>query len=237
MAEIIPFRSKNYESITLADWIAKHPSEEELRTVFLNMDRALKYIHEHGYCIEIFYPTEIEILNNELDHIQFKKLLELSRDPIRKSQMKKEDILNSSLIQIGIYSNSLKYLNPSFVKENFDSFAEFIPSGDVPYYRGVVQRGASVYFCEFAMEKRNRDLTALEEQLNEGGASNGRQLIKNSGHNIGVESINNDKINDSIYSQINGLKDAAFINFLILPTLTLLILLILSVVVLIFSFV
>ena len=76
--------------------------------------------------------------------------------------MIKEDIFNSSLIQVGIYSKSLKYLNPEFLKENFDDFPQFIPQGDVPYYRGVIQRGASVYFCEFALEKRKRDLEDLE---------------------------------------------------------------------------
>lgn len=237
MADIVPFKNKKYESISLADWIMKHPSEEELRIVFINMDRALKYIHDHGYCIEVFYPTEIEILNNELDHIQFKKLLELSKDSFRRNQMKKEDIFNSSLIQIGIYSNSLKYLNPKFVKENFDSFAQFIPSGDVPYYRGVIQRGANVYFCEFVVEKRKRDLSELENQVQDGGVGQGKKLTKSSGQIVGVESITNDKINDSIYSQINGLRDAAFINYLILPTVILLILLLLGIISLIISFV
>ena len=58
------FKNKNYESISLAEWLSNHPSEEEIRTVFLYMDRALKYIHDHGYCIEVFYPTEIQILGN-----------------------------------------------------------------------------------------------------------------------------------------------------------------------------
>ena len=230
------FKNKNYESISLAEWLSNHPSEEEIRTVFLNMDRALKYIHDHGYCIEVFYPTEIQILGNEIDHIQFKKLLELSKDIDRRRQMIKEDIFNSSLVQIGIYSNSLKYLKPEFVKENFDSFQQFIPSGDVPYYRGVIQRGAAVYFCEFAIEKSNRDLQDLERQLGEGGGD-GKELIKSSGKNIGIEAITNDKINDSIYSQINGLKDSAFINILILPTLVLLGLLVLSIVVWVLSIV
>ena len=230
------FKNKNYESISLAEWLSNHPSEEEIRTVFLNMDRALKYIHDHGYCIEVFYPTDIQILGNEIDHIQFKKLLELSKDIDRRRQMIKEDIFNSSLVQIGIYSNSLKYLKPEFVKENFDSFQQFIPSGDVPYYRGVIQRGAAVYFCEFAIEKSNRDLQDLERQLGEGGGD-GKALIKSSGKNIGIEAITNDKINDSIYSQINGLKDSAFINILILPTLVLLGLLVLSIVVWVLSIV
>ena len=47
---------------SLSDWIIDHHSEDDLREVFINMDKALKYIHEHGYCIEIFYPIYIQIL-------------------------------------------------------------------------------------------------------------------------------------------------------------------------------
>lgn len=238
MAAITPFRNnkQTFETVSLNDWIIAHPSEEELRTVFINMDRALKYIHEHGYCISIFYPTEIEILGNSPEWIQFKKLTALSKDPQRRREMIKEDIFHSSLIQIGIYSNSLKYINPEFVKENFDSFVQILPNDDVPYYRGVVQRGASVYFCEYVLEKRNKDLDNLEKQLDEnGGVDKGRSLIKTSNRNIGVESITNDKINDEIYAQINGMRDAAFINYLIIPTLILVILVILGVISLVVS--
>ena len=92
--------SSDYESISLDQWIGMHHSEEELEGVFLNLDRALKYIHDHGYCIEVFYPTEINVLNNEVDHIQFKKLMELSSDFSTRKEMIKEDIFNSSLILI-----------------------------------------------------------------------------------------------------------------------------------------
>lgn len=238
MVAIIPFRDKNqaFEAVSLSEWIIAHPSEEELRTVFINMDRALKYIHEHGYCISVFYPTEIEVLGNSPEWIQFKKLIALSKDSQRRREMIKEDIFHSSLIQIGIYTNSLKYINPDFVKENFDSFIQLLPSDDVPYYRGVVQRGASVYFCEYVLEKRNKDLDNLERQLEENGGENkGRSLTKTSNRNIGVESITNDKINDEIYAQINGMRDAAFINYLIIPTLILVILVILGVISLVFS--
>ncbi len=127
--------NQNYESMSLTEWVVSHPSEDDRRAVFLNLDRALKYIHDHGYCIQIFHPSEIEVLNNDDQYIQFLHLMELSHDSITRKKMIKEDIFNSSLVQIGIYSNSLKYLQPDFLKENFDSFAQFIPSSDVPYYR------------------------------------------------------------------------------------------------------
>lgn len=213
---VVPSK-QNYESMSLSDWVLSHPGEEDLRATFLNMDRALKYIHDHGYCIQVFHPSAIEVLNNDEDYIQFKYLMELSGDPVTRKKMIKEDIFNSSLIQVGIYSNSLKYLSPEFLKENFDSFVQFLPSSDVPYYRGVVQRGAAVYFCEYALEKRNRDLEELENELGEMKDEMDRQYIKDK-DNI---SITNDAVNDVIYKQINGLKDAAFVNWLLVPTVVL----------------
>ena len=206
------------EKSTLLEWVKEHHSEENMREVFLNMDIALKYIHDHGYCIEVFYPTHIEILNKQPDHIQFDNLIELSHDPISRKQMIKEDIFNSSLIQIGLYTNTMRSLTPEFLRSNFDDIVRFIPEGDVPYYRGVVQRGASVYFSEYALEKRNRDLEQLNKQFAE--MEGGAPLQKSNGHYTS-EPLANDRINDSIYKQINGLKDVAFISYLLIPTIAL----------------
>ena len=203
----------NYESMTLDEWVSSHPSEEELRSVFFNLDRALKYIHEHGYCIDVFYPSMINVLNNDDNYIQYKKLVELSSDFSIRKEMIREDIFNSSLIQIGIYSNTLKYLKPEFLKENFDEFVKFLPAEDVPYYRGVIERGASVYFSEYALEKRARDLESLEKQL--GGEDSSKQLLKEK------NDTTNNVVNDVIYRQINGVEDKAFISFLLIPTIIL----------------
>ena len=206
------------ESITLAEWVKNHHSEEEMRSTFLNMDRALKYIHEHGYCIDVFYPTEINVLNNDDNYIQFKKLVELSKDYDIAKEMKKEDIFRSSFIQIGMYTNSLNHLNPEFLKENFDAFSQFIPQDDIPYYRGVVQRGASVYYCEYALEKRKRDLEDLEKQLGDIGEDDKKSL-----ENTSEAEITNKKVNDLIYRQINGMNEAAFLNIVLVPIVILIV--------------
>ena len=219
MSVISSYKDK-IERCTLLEWISMHHSDEELREVFLNMDIALKYIHEHGYCIEIFYPSRIEILDDMVDHIQFDNLIELSEDPLTRKEMIKEDIFHSALIQIGIYTNTLKSLTPEFLRENFDEIARFIPEGDVPYYRGVVQRGASVYLSEYALEKMGRDLEQLDRQIHE--AEGGRALQKTNGVSLGVEALTNDAINDDIYKQINGLNDVAFVHYLAIPTVALL---------------
>ena len=52
----------NDKAISLDDWIKSYRDEEEMREIFLNMDRAMKYVHDHGYCIKSFHPKEIEII-------------------------------------------------------------------------------------------------------------------------------------------------------------------------------
>ena len=213
-AHVTSLNSNNeVESVTLSEWIESHHSEDEMRSVFLNMDRALKYIHDHGYCIDVFYPTEINVLNDDDKYIQFKKLVELSKDYEMAKEMKREDIYRSSVIQVGIYTNSLNYLNPEFLKENFDSFAEFLPQDDVPYYRGVIQRGASVYYNDFTEERTKRDYEELEKQLGEDGAKI-TEIPK-------IKNMNNKKELDYIYRQINGIGDAAFLNIAIIPIILL----------------
>lgn len=204
--------NNSVESVTLLEWVNSHRSEEEMRSIFLNMDRALKYIHDHGYCIDVFYPTEINVLNNDDKYIQFKKLVELSKDYEISKEMIKEDIYRSSVIQIGLYTNSLNHLNPEFLKENFDAFSQFIPNDDVPYYRGVIQRGASVYYCEYALEKSKRDMEDLEKQL---GESNTNVEVNSN------QDITNKKVNDLIYRQINGVGEAAYLNIALIPIIIL----------------
>lgn len=220
-ATVTSLNSKNnsVESVTLSEWINAHHSEDEMRSIFLNMDRALKYIHEHGYCIDVFYPTEINVLNNDDNYVQFKKLVELSKEYDIAREMIKEDIFRSSLIQIGMYSNSLNHINPDFVRENFDSFAQFIPQDDVPYYRGVVQRGASVYYCEYSVERRKKDLEDLERQL--GDVSDADKKAIETAPSDAL--MTNKKVNDMIYRQINGMSEAAFTNIALIPIVILMI--------------
>ena len=228
MSVISSFKGQDHEKCTLLEWISMHHREEDMREIFLNMDIALKYIHDHGYCIEVFYPSKIEVLDEMVDHIQFDNLMELPNDPLMRKDMIKEDIFNSALIQIGIYTNTLRSLTPDFLRDNFDEIARFIPEGDVPYYRGVIQRGASVYLSEYAFEKMGRDLEQLDRQISE--AEGGRALQKTSGVSLGVESLSNDQINDDIYRQINGLNDVAFIHYLLVPTLALISLMVMALV-------
>ena len=217
MEQIISLNPRNEEeSETLESWVNSGHTQDEYKEVFLNMDRALKYIHEHNYCIRSFVPSKIDILNNSLNQIRFSDIMQMPNDPRMAKNIVKEDIYNSSFIQIGLYTKCLYWLRRDFLKSNFDDFIPHLPESEVPYYRGVVERGAAVYLCEYAEERTKRDLIALEKELN------GEQAAANvSALNFDTDGIN-DHINDSIYKQISHKKsDAAFVTALIFPTLVL----------------
>lgn len=212
---------KSEEEDTLAEWIVQHPTQEEMQEVFLNMDRALKYLHEHNYCVKVFYPSTISVLNNKSDHIWFKELMEMPNEEYEKKEIIREDIFSSAFIQIGIYSKTLKHLTPDFLRNNFDEFTIYLPSDDVSYYRGIIQRGASIYYSEYAEEKSKRQLKELEAQIDEGGSDKGKAMQLSSNHNIGISPISNDSINDKIYRQLNKMDDSAFISSVLSITLLL----------------
>ena len=121
---VVPFNNSSfsahkatYDSVTLESWLKIRHSEDDLREVFLNMDRAMKYIHDHGYCVKSFDPRNIMILNNSINQIKL-DIVALPDDYAERKQYIKEDIYNSSFIQIGLYSKCLPFLKRDFLKSN-----------------------------------------------------------------------------------------------------------------------
>ena len=94
----------------------------------------------------------------------------------------------------------------------------FLPEGDIPYYKGVVERRAAVYFSDYVAEKNKRALEGLETELNEvGGAGKGVSLVKSNGHSLVGNDTTNKKINDSIYRDLNGINNSAYISLVAIP--------------------
>lgn len=219
--------NQSTNSITLLEWLsATSYTEDDLHTLFVNMDSAMKYIHEKGFCIGSFNPTKVEILDDSLQKIKFDSLIPMDTDSyVVKKEYVREDIGRSALLQIGIYSNCLQYLNPTFLKENFKQFETFLPEGDIPYYKGVIERNASVYFVDYTVERRKRDLEALEREVNGNSNSNettgvgiNKARVYSNGHSIlNTYDSTNSKINDSIYKNLKGMSDTAYISFLVVP--------------------
>ena len=90
-----------------------------------------------------------------------------------------------------------------------------------------MERGASVYFCEYDLEKRKRDLTTLEQEV-------GDVDVPDDSPALTVVDVN-EEINSVIYRQITKRGDAAYINFLVYPTMMLAIGLIIAIIVRVLS--
>lgn len=211
----------NDNSVSIQQWM-KGKTDDEIRELFFNMSLTMKYIHEKGYCINSFSPLDIEILNNSVQNIKYDVLLKLPDNKLSANELIHEDIYNMAFLNIGIYSDCLKYLKPNFLKENFNSFITFLPEGDVSYYRGIVLNGASVYFSDYYLSKRDRDLNNLESEISNGesGKSNNKRFVKSNGHSISDNVLNNNSlINKQIYNQLDSVRDSAFVLFMIFPTI------------------
>ena len=208
MAKISNFlnlHSFNGQSEDLLSWISLHKNIEEFRSLFLNLDCALKYVHDRGYCVTNFSPTEIYVLGSNENCIQFKQLIEMPQGFEQRNKLIQEDIFKSSFLQIAIYCNMLNCLTPQFLKERFNDITIFLPFEDVPYYRGIIERGASIYLYEYRLEAFRRKFASFESKdINSNMIS---KIIQN-----------NEYINSIIYQQINN-SNAAFVYYLIIPTI------------------
>ena len=226
---------KESSHITLRDWLINYYNSGDLGLLFANLDSAMKYIHNKGYCIRSFNPRDVEILNNSLNQIRFNSLMLMPDDFSSRKSVVREDINKLVFLQIGIYAKCLNSLSPAFLKKNFNDFATFLPEDIVPYYRGVVERDASVYLVDYLKEKRKRDLEALEKEVSGSNDKNsgGKKMIKSSSAASLIEYDSmNTKVNDSIYKQLSGISDAAFISFMMIPTLVAILGLVFAIVVL-----
>lgn len=216
-----------YNDINLYDWSGRDgeygvQKEEDLRDVFLYMDMALKYVHDSGYYVYSFDPRNIILLDGKPDCILYTVVMKLPNNMMERKKCIQTDIFLSACLQVGIYTNTLKYLNEKFLKDNFDEFAKHIPQGDVPYYRGVVVRNSAVYLCEFDVEKRKRDYESFvkEYESENGSFSQGKQMVKSNGNNIIDFPLPSNKNNDYIYKSIDKKNsNAAFVNYLLIPTI------------------
>lgn len=196
--------------VKLKKWLEYNQDDEKSQQVFYNMSNTMKYIHEHGYCIKTFNLNEIEILDLEkLNPIQYNTVIKMNNE--NEYELMREDIYNLAFMQIGIYTNTLNILKPQFLKEEFDSFIPLLPERDIPYFRGIVERGANVYYSDFVDAKREQEISGLQQNTTE---SRSNSLQKKKVTAAGVAFAN--KETEKLYSEIEK-TEAAYINFLIYP--------------------
>ena len=164
MGEIIRFP---FES-TLDEYTKTYHNNDEYTRLFYVMDSTMKYIHGKGY-----YVT-----NNNEDYVNFKSIDVMDDDITNKIN---NNIYNLAFLEIGLLSETLDYLRPEFLKQNFSQFKIFIPENLVNYYQMIVVNGGHTYLCDYIEIKNKQEITKLNKALEEEGGR-GRSYVKSTGH-------------------------------------------------------
>ncbi len=203
-----------YESVTLKDWLRESHTTEEYQNLFLVMDMTMHYIHNKGYGIltkrgRDGYPeldtSRVYVLKGETPRVSFFDIDAV--DPSYQTQLVHDNIYSNAYTAIKAYSNFHEELNHKFLKNNFKEFELFLPEEDVPYYRGIIERDASVYYAEYVQKR-------LEKQIEkEGGALQG-----NAKGNVFSKSTEIGRAIASEYSQLDN-NIAAFVHLYIFPAI------------------
>lgn len=217
------FFQKKADFITLNEWLQGYHTNEQLQDLFVNMDIAMKYIHNQGYYISSFALDRVALLNHSIRQIKFQNLEPLPYDISQKKNVVRDNIFMSSVLQIGLYAKCLQHFTMNTIpslKENFREFSIFLPPEDVPYYSGIIEKGASVYYSEYVGERKKRDLQNLEKEVSSnGGESRGKSLVKTNGNYTAEDFLpHNEEANEIIYASL-AKKEAAFVRALIYPIL------------------
>ena len=193
---------------TLREWLSSNQSTDRLRQLNYNMSNVMKDIHNRKVYIRTFNLGQISLDDENLYPIQFESIDK--SDDIERD--KKNNIYNLSFMFIGLHTGMLNDLNPQFLKDNFDQFAVFLPKEDVEYYSGIVTKGYRNYYSDYIDELRR---TAVEHNV---GASNSASTNSNAKSNEMVKSKQFAKSTavGRAYKELYENK-AAFVNYLIIP--------------------
>lgn len=220
--------NQNEFEVSLKDWFREGHSEEEYRNLFVYMSLAMKYIHDQGRYVASFSLDKIKLVHGSIQEVKFEDIEMFpsdinnpdSDDYGKKREIIKSNILYSSILQIYAYTGLLEqlpYFNDNslqFLKNNFNEYVIYLPDSDVAYYRGVIERGASVYLHAYVDEKMKRDVGNLEKEVGGDGVDYGKSKVLSTGKSL---LPNNEEINRSIYD-FSGKYDA-FARALIYPIL------------------
>lgn len=203
------------EIINLNDWFLDERNDEAKRELFVGVSDAQKSLNDIGYGIGSFNFNDIYLEDGDSRKAQFGIVNPLPEDIEEKRKVVSNEIFILALMQIGIYSDCLNNITSNSVRDNFDLFSPFLPAEDIPYFKSVVadhfdNKSRCVYFCDYARELYKRtpnNENTDSEQTN----SDSKVLSKRNGNKL-VEVLDEFKPKD-----INGNKNAAYINFIIIP--------------------
>lgn len=197
------------KTMTLNEFIQTYNSSSEkdvpiIQDMLLAMDKKMKMYHDNNYVITNFdiNKTVIYQARDDKGNLIFDADFSEYQPVGQNTFTTKDNIFYLSCLAIGIYNNCLSYINPAnpkFLKENFNLFAENMPTDVVPYYRGIIERGFSVYLNEFVESKNQQEISKMQREAEEMAAKEAE--LNNKPKVAPLRSKDND---------IWGTKDAAF---------------------------
>ena len=85
-----------------------------------------------------------------------------------------------SCLALGTYNSCLDYINPenkSVLKEVYPDFSSFIPDEVKPYYKGIFERDAGVYLCDYVDARRQKDINDLDSTINANSRSYNKSTL------------------------------------------------------------
>lgn len=219
------------EVVTLKDWLRQPHTMEEYQSLFMVMDMTMHYIHNKGYGIltkkgRDGYPeldtSRVRILDGKVPRVFFPDIDVV--EPSYQKQLVHDNIYSNAYTAIKAYSNFNEELNHRFLKENFKEFELFLPEDDIPYYRGIIERDASVYYAEYVQKRIEKQIEKEEGVLQ--GEARSNSLSKST--EIG-------KAIASQYSQLDSSNIAAFVHLYIFPAIIIFLSLIIPIIAWVFA--
>ena len=208
----------DYSTTNFEQFISKYSSSrdkdlEEIKKFFLAFDKRMKMYHEHNYVITSFKLKDIVVYESiyngqNVYDVDFKNYTESSNTDITP----KNNIFYAACLAVGVYNNCLSYINPDkpqYLKNNFDQFAENIPTDVVSYYRRVIasDADAGIYLTEFVTASKQQEIDRMKREMEQ---QNESEQIKN---------IQVSKPKSSIQNDTWGTSDAAFSSVALFPIL------------------
>lgn len=206
----------NENEKTLKEWQEDYHDISEYQKLFYVMDKTMKNVHQYQYYITNFNPSVITVGTdkNNQEYVVYQSMDKIS-DADDVDDIIKKNIYNDAFLQVGLYSETLDYLTPQFLKDNFDRFTLFLPEKDVPYYRRVLLQHASFYYSDFKSMQNEQMAQQLESSLENDASSKGQS---NGGN---APSLGTTKQKSTmagrLFSADDDNKMAAFAQYYVLP--------------------
>lgn len=204
-------------AITLKEWLGEFHTQKEYQSLFMVMDMTMHYIHDQGYGILTkrnrdgypeFDTSRVMIIPGDSPRVLFSDI-----DAVESSyqkQLVQDNIYCAAYTAIKSYAGFNEELNHTFLKNNFREFELFLPEEDIPYYRGIITRGASVYYAEYVQKRLEKEIEKEGGSLQEIGQGNSLSKSTEIGKAIASQ-----------YGELDTSNRAAFVHMYIFPAIIL----------------